>query len=97
MRPNSDDPKSLFIALKAKFYWMFWRKEKEWEYRQYGPRWNERTCFVGRPAVLSLGYGKKHRIHTKIAEFKKEHMESADWVECYGKPGIAACIRMEDF
>jgi hypothetical protein len=39
---------------------------KDTEYRLYGPRWNERTCSIGRPAVISKGYGIRHRRTTKV-------------------------------
>ena len=41
--------------------------------RAYGPRWNERTCQVGRDVVLSKGYGKQNRMAGKISRFKKQH------------------------
>ena len=30
--------------------------------RVYGPRWNEKTCFIGRRATLSKGYEKGSRL-----------------------------------
>jgi hypothetical protein len=52
----------LFIPLRAEHFEAFAAWEKTTEYRAYGPRWNERTCWPGRPVVLSLGYGKRHRL-----------------------------------
>lgn len=37
--------------------------------RLYGPRWNERTCYIGRPVTLSKGYGTKNRIYGHIKGF----------------------------
>jgi hypothetical protein len=62
--------KPLFIPLKGEYYDAFVRGEKTTEYRPYGPRWNERVCRVGRPVVLSRGYGKRHRRHGTITEFR---------------------------
>lgn len=59
----------LFIPLKREFYEAFERGDKTEEYRLYGPRWNEKTCVVGRPVVLSLGYGKQHRMTGVISYF----------------------------
>lgn len=50
------DEKPLFIPLKREFFQAFKAGEKVEEYRPEGPRWNARTCRVGRPVVLSLGY-----------------------------------------
>lgn len=65
--------KALFIPLKREFYLAFKAGTKTEELRRYGPRWNERTCPVGRPVVLSLGYGKANRLNGKILRFKKQH------------------------
>ena len=47
--------KPLFIPLKAEYYDQFATGEKRDELRLYGPRWNECTCPVGRPVILSRG------------------------------------------
>jgi hypothetical protein len=65
--------KPLFVPLKTKYYNDFASGEKNEELRAYGPRWNERTCTVGRPVTLSHGYGKKKRLKGTIARFKKQH------------------------
>lgn len=62
--------KPLFIPLRTEFYRAFEAGDKVFEYRAYGPRWNERTCFVGRPAVLSHGYGKRQRMKKMVHGFK---------------------------
>jgi len=63
--PQGERP--LFIPLKAEYYRDFACGMKTIEYRLYGPRWNERTCKPGRPVTLSLGYGKRERLHGRVA------------------------------
>ena len=87
--------KPLFIPLKKHFYFAFWTGAKTTEYRLYSPRWCERTCFIGRPVTLSLGYGKSHRLPGVITDFKKHSRpwELSGWKECYGRKRTpAACI-----
>jgi len=59
----------LFIPLKTEWFDAFERGTKNIEYRPYGPRWNERTCAIGRPVVLSHGYGKRRRLRGTVAAF----------------------------
>lgn len=84
--------KPLFIALKSAYYEAFADGSKTIEYRKYGPRWNERTCTVGRRVTLSKGYGKQNRLSGVITGCKCKYVDSQDWIDCYGKPGLAACI-----
>ena len=65
--------KPLFIPLKSKYFDAFADGSKTDELRRYGPRWNEKTCPVGREVVLSKGYGKAHRLRGHILRFKKQH------------------------
>lgn len=91
--------KPLFIPLKREYFEAFERGEKHVEYRPFGPRWNRRTCEIGRRVVLSLGYGKRRRLNGVVTNFHVE-LDPAilpGWVECYGnKPHLrqvaAACI-----
>lgn len=62
--------KALFIPLKREHFQSFQNGTKTQEYRVYGPRWNEQTCTVDRPAVLSLGYGKKTRLEATVIGFQ---------------------------
>lgn len=48
--------KPLFIPLRTQWFREFESGSKDTEYRVYGPRWNERTCRVGRRATVSHGY-----------------------------------------
>lgn len=95
--------KPLFIPLKAEYFEAFERGEKKVEYRKYtpndardsGPRWNEVTCAVGRPVVLSYGYGKKRRLRGVITSFEVVDCpyKLPGWVACYGHSNrSAACI-----
>ena len=56
--------KPLFIPLKTKWFRDFESGAKMTEYRAYGPRWNERTCRVGRHAILSHGYSGDRLLRT---------------------------------
>jgi hypothetical protein len=82
--------KPIFLPLKGVHYDDFVRGDKTTEYRLYGPRWNERTCPVGRPVVLSRGYGKAHRAATSVkrTEVKNRHELDGDVQDallgCYG-------------
>lgn len=87
--------KALFIPLKREYYEAFVSGRKGNEYRKYGPRWNEKTCVIGRPVVLSLGYGKKNRAEGKVTAFAKTNQLTDDFKKCYGNtaPGtFMACI-----
>lgn len=63
----------LFIPLKRQFFNAFRAGTKTEEYRLHGPRWHQGTCTIGRPVVLSLGYGKAHRTHGTITAFRVQH------------------------
>lgn len=54
--------KPLFIPLKTEYYEAFKNGTKTEELRKLGPRWNEKTCGVGRDVILSKGYGKQNRM-----------------------------------
>jgi len=54
--------KPIFIPLKTEYYEAFEDGSKTEELRLYGPRWNEKTCTVGRQVILSKGYGKYARL-----------------------------------
>jgi hypothetical protein len=63
--------KPLFIPLKRKYYEDFETGKKQLEFRPYGPRWNERTCVVGRPVIVSCGYGKQRRLCGIVTYFER--------------------------
>lgn len=88
----------LFIPLKREYFEAFERGEKTTEFRPNGPRWNARTCFVGRPVVLSLGYGRARRITGRVVRFEvsREPLKTPAWLQCYGhRTGDCACIQIE--
>ena len=64
-----DTDRPLFLPLKREYFDAFERGHKIVEYRKYGPRWNERTCVVGRAVTLSCGYGKARRLQGRIVWF----------------------------
>lgn len=92
--------KPLFIPLKTEFFEAFENGMKDTEYRIYGPRWNERTCAIGREVVLSHGYGNKRRLRGVVVGFdvSDEPTKTEAWRKCYGESdgfvGKAACIRV---
>ena len=94
---------NLFIPLKHCFYDDFIKGNKQTEYRLFGPRWNHKTCFVGRSVTLSSGYGKSKRAYTaiKAVEIKKRYELSGDVqdaiIHCYtATPETEIiCIHME--
>lgn len=62
--------KPLFIPLRTEWFRKFEDGSKTAEYRAYGPRWNERTCYRGRKAVLSHGYSGA-RLERVVMDFEK--------------------------
>ncbi len=75
--------KPLFIPLNAEHYLAFENGTKRNERRIYGPRWNEKTCHIGRRVTLSYGYGKARRISgTIIAFYKFDAHAYRDLVKC---------------
>lgn len=90
--------KALFIPLFTVHYNAFESGDKTEEYRPYGPRWNERTCAIGREVVLSCGYGKKRRMRGIVIGFRRsiEPTRTQAWKDCYrDRTGDAACIKIK--
>lgn len=87
--------KPLFIPLKTEFFEAFRAGTKDTEYRAYGPRWNERTCPVGRQVLLSKGYGTASRLRGVVIGFNRMRTSkpTAAWEACYGSRECdMACI-----
>lgn len=63
------DEKPLFIPLTGQWYDRFAAGLKDTEFRPHGPRWNERTCAIGRRVTLSRGYGKYSRMTGVVVGF----------------------------
>lgn len=90
--------KPLFIPLKRRWFEEFERGTKTFEFRTYGPRWNEETCAIGRRVTLSLGYGKHRRLHGVINAFYTNNTPQLipGWSDCFGdKHFTAACIGIQ--
>ena len=85
---------ALFVPLKREYFEAFERGEKEFEYREYGPRWNELTCREGRAVTLSMGYGKARRLRAVITHFSTCATPSLlpGWNSCYGDSHRTAAI-----
>lgn len=81
----------LFVPLKTDPYNAFKQGFKTHEIRLNGIRWNRNTCSVGRPVILSKGYGKHDRLYgviTSVDVFPAGELpcyEYADFVDCYGE------------
>lgn len=70
LRDKGNRMSALFIPLKTRWFRAFAEGVKTIEYRAYGPRWNERTCAVGRDAIISHGYSGG-RIAARVLDFRK--------------------------
>ena len=90
-----DSSPALFIPLKTEYYEAFCDGSKTVECRKYGKGWNEKTCTIGKKVVISKGYGKQNRKSGVIVGFTKQVMDSEAWIDCYGEPGLAACIEIK--
>lgn len=92
------EQKPLFIPLKSEYFEAFRTGEKESELRRYGPRWNEKTCEMGRAVILSKGYGKGARLNATVTDFEKRR--GADFgglgriaiMACYGTLDVEIAI-----
>jgi hypothetical protein len=83
----------LFVPLDRPYFEAFERGDKTEEFRPYGPKWNEKTCPIGRRVVLSMGYGKARRLPGRIVSFRQDRHPFLlpGWLECYGdKVGVVA-------
>lgn len=93
---NQSGERPLFIPLQAQWFERIKSGEKRHEYRAYGPRWNERTCRVGRRVVCSRGYGKAQRIERTIASFSVIDWSAApqEALDIYPDAAFIACIEL---
>ena len=62
--------KPLFVPLKTRYFRAFESGVKTIEYRKAGPRWNERTCWIGRPVTLSHGYSGS-RLYARVVSVQR--------------------------
>ena len=91
--------KPIFIPLKRQYYNDFANEIKTTEYRQYGKRWNEKVCRIGRMVVLSLGYGISDRLRGIVTGFRKVPIlkskgGAAFWL-CYGTQAIGPVAEID--
>lgn len=63
--------KPLFLPLYREHFDAFASGQKRHEYRRYGARWNEQTCWIGCPVILSYGYGRQARLQAVILSFER--------------------------
>lgn len=87
MKPNGLTP-PLFVPLAGWAFDLFQAGSKTTEFRVYGSRWNERSCPVGRPVVLSRGYGRQRRLLAWVSSFQRlqEPPDPAAWARAFGAP-----------
>lgn len=62
--------KPLFVPLKEEWFRAFAEGQKLEEFRPEGPRWNAAACRVGRPVVLSCGYGVRRRLAGVVTGYR---------------------------
>ena len=86
----------LFVPLRREWFEAFEKGHKTFEYRPYGPRWNERTCAIGRRVTLSLGYGKQRRLRGTIVSFERSEdvTRTTAWQSCYGGKGYTHAAKI---
>ena len=82
--------KHLWVPLKSEYFLAFERGTKSIEYRLYGAQWNERTCWVGRDAILGHGYSGR-RLRAIVTAFETRTMDS----EIYGPARVLALIHLQ--
>ena len=84
---NAERP--LFVPLYRRYFEQFESGEKKFEFREYGPRWNERTCRIGRAVVLSMGYGKARRLRARVVSFERKETHGDGWAGVFSELGRA--------
>lgn len=91
---SASNSTALFIPLKRQFFEEFERGEKQFEYRTYGARWNEKTCEIGRKVTLSMGYGKQRRLSAEVVSFDTCATPQLipGWKECFGDSHFTAAV-----
>jgi len=98
----------LFVPLAKRWYIEFREGRKDTEFRPAEARrfpngdhgkaspWNERTCRVGRPALLSNGYQVSGRLHAVVAAFRVQDDAPPEFDEIYpghrARGGLVAAI-----
>jgi hypothetical protein len=91
-------PRPLFVPLKTEWFRAFASGSKREEFRVFGPRWNERTCAVGRRVTLSHGYSRRERLHGQVARFERRAWDSfsaaqqARLCEVFGRSDVDVAV-----
>ncbi len=88
---SRDLSKPLWIPLRREWFIAFRDGGKGHEWRLYGPRWNEDSCFIGRPVTLSLGYTRT-RLSGVVVSFDRRRAVAPAVAELYGKGTMCAVI-----
>lgn len=68
---------SLFLPLNTEHFRAFEAGIKTHEFRPEGPRWNKRTCRLGRGVVVSRGYSTPDRMNGRISSYESIPFEQA--------------------
>ena len=86
----------LFIPLRREWFEAFENGHKTFEYRPLGPRWNARTCAIGRRVILSLGYGRSRRLRGTIVSFEQSEdvTRTSAWQSIYGSKGYTLAAKI---
>ena len=93
VRSRPDAPAPLWVPLRRQWFIAFRDGEKQHEWRRYGPRWNEQTCYIGRPVVLGMGYSGA-RLNGVVVSFRKRKATKAVAV-IFGEGTICAVIGID--
>ena len=80
----------LFIPLRRAWFEVFAAGDKRHEWRRQGARRYARTCAIGRPIVLALGYTRA-RLRGVVASFAVRPA-SGDAAAIYGEGAACAVI-----
>lgn len=86
---NQSGDKPLFVPLKREWFEAFERGDKRQEIRRYGSHYNERTCRIGRAAILRLGYSGRE-MRARIVGFAREMRDN----DIYGPAADCAVITL---
>jgi len=84
----------MFIPLRRKYFEQFLAGTKRIEYRLHGPRWNERTAWIGRPVTLSLGYSGA-RLSARVVAFAVVQGSTLADPEPYSSDDMLAAIELD--
>jgi hypothetical protein len=81
------------VPLRRQWFIAFRDGEKRHEWRRYGPRWNETTCYVGRAVVLGCGYSGP-RLAAVVVSFQRRKATKAV-AAIFGEGTVCAVIEID--